>query len=360
MRAKRWCACFVLIVVSFAIILMMLAYIIDPLNLYSWNEIRFVNSGVYFNPGIIRNYDADYYVIGSSMIQNTDMDQVRAAGYNRPVKLEKGGMTVNEELMILCLIASCGQNTPILLNIDLSTLVQADSIQPSSNVFNEELYSTTNLDDWRYLLGYETWWRYIPLTVAMELLGLIGDLPSMFDFVLDIDQIGRWWDSYRNSFGRETIIEQFIAGKGGTSALPYSVTRQEVFSKIDDFVEQLSLYTGNLESVTIGFPPYSALYWYTQKMNGDIDLLLDAKCYLQEKLLELDNVWIVDMQDHPSITDLDYYKDQTHYDLILQHDYTDAFLSEGGNVHNVEEIEDKRCQLEELIVTFESENSSWL
>lgn len=360
MKARSWCICFVSIVVTLAILLMLIAYIIDPMNLYSWHEIRFMNSGVNFNPGIIRNYDADYYVIGSSMIQNTDMDQVRAAGYNRPVKLEKGGMTVNEELMILRLIASCGQNTPILLSIDLSSLIQAEEIVPSSDVFNEELYSYSTFDDWRYLLGYKTWWRYIPLTVVMELLNSIGILPSMFESVLDIDQIGRWWESAETQFGKEHLIAQYQTGAGGTSSIPDNITRQEVFSKVDDFVEQLSAYTANIESVTIGFPPYSALYWHTQKVNGDMSLLLDTKAYLQTKLLEMGNVQIVDMQDHPLITDLDHYKDQTHYDLILQHDYTESFLSEGGNVHSVEEIDDKRIQLEERIISFERENASWL
>ena len=359
MKARRWCACFVSIVFAFAVILMILAYLIDPMNLYSWHEIRFIN-GTYFIPSIIRNYGADFYIIGSSMIQNTDMDQVRAGGYSRPVKLEKGGMTVNEELMILRLIASCGQNTPVLLNIDLSTLLQAEDIEPASDVFNEELYSNDIFDDWRYLLGYETWWRFIPITVAMEFLNTIGMLPSMFDSILNIDQTGRWWESYKLQFGRETIIRQYMNGEGGTSSLPDGITKQEVFAKVDDFVEKFSWYTENLELVTVGFPPYSALYWYTQKKNGDMDLLLDAKCYLQEKLLELDNVRIVDMQNHPLIADLNHYKDQTHYDLILQNAYTEAFLAEDGNICSDEDIISKRILLEELVEVFEKENYSWL
>lgn len=360
MKARRWCACFVSIVFAFAVILMILAYLIDPFNLYSWHNIRFINDGIYFIPGIIRNYDADYYVIGSSMIQNTDMEQLRVMGYSRPVKLEKGGMTVNEELMVLRLISSYGQNTPVFLNIDFSTLVQAETIEPTSDVFIKELYSNSIFDDWRYLLGYETWWRYIPITVAMEFLNTIGMLPSMFDPILDIDQTGRWWESYKLQFGMETIKKQYMNGEGGTSSLPDGITKQEVFTKVDDFVEQLSDYTENLESVTLGFPPYSALYWHTQKKNGDMDLLLDAKCYLQEKLLELDNVRIVDMQNHPLIAEMNHYKDQTHYDLLLQNEYTEAFLAEDGNICSAEDIASKRLLLEELIESFEKENTSWL
>lgn len=360
MKARRWCALFIIIVIILSFILMALSYVIDPMNLYSWHETRFMNSGVYFNPGIIRNYDADYYVIGSSMIQNTDMDRLRDEGYKRPVKLEKGGMTVNEELMILRLIDALNQTTPLMINIDISTLIQADEISPSSSVFKDELYSASTLDDWRYLLGYETWWRYIPLTVAMEGLDAIWHLPSLFDSVTNIDQIGRWWEADMHLFGKDRLIAQYQSGAGGTSGLPDDITQEEVFSKVDDFVEQFATYTDNQEQVTIGFPPYSALYWHTQKSNGDMELLLDAKGYLQERLLELGNVRIVDMQDHPLITNLDHYKDQTHYDLTLQEDYTEAFLADEPNVRNTDDIKAKRIHLAELVNEFEEENASWL
>ena len=157
MSSRKWLGICLAVTVIAALVMVAVVYVVDPLNYIRWNDgPRFFNSGVSFIPGIVRNYGANTYLIGSSMIQNTDMQYMRDSGVGLPVvKLEKSGMTVNETLMVLRLIQSQVQSPDALINIDFVTFFTDDKIGPASDNLKGYLYNHSSLDDWKYFFDYK-------------------------------------------------------------------------------------------------------------------------------------------------------------------------------------------------------------
>lgn len=362
MSSRKWLGICLAVTVIAALVMVAVVYVVDPLNYIRWNDgPRFFNSGVSFIPGIVRNYGANTYLIGSSMIQNTDMQYMRDSGGGLTVvKLEKSGMTVNETLMVLRVIQSQAQSPDALINIDFVTFFTEDKIGPASDNFKGYLYNYSSLDDWKYFFDYDVWYRYLPVTLGMMAIDVVfGRLPEMLDSVTNIDDIGTT-HSLATAYGRELMIRNYKAGVGGTSKYT-GYNLEAIKENIDDFIGFFEDYTSDFSSVTIGIAPYSALWWHVQKEDGTMDTLLEAKAYLEERLLELGNVKIADVQAvSDQIANLEHYKDQTHFDSTLQKVYTDAMLSPEGTITSVDDIAASRQRLEDIVVKFEEENVDWL
>ena len=106
-------------------------------------------------------------------------------------------------------------------------------------------------------------------------------------------------------------------------------------------------------------PPYSALMWYEAEQQGYIDELYDFKKYMVTRFSELDNVTIYDFQDYREITNLNNYKDTTHYtpefnDMIIES------IAESQNVVNKDNVDVEINNLENLLVDFKTKNKDWL
>ena len=81
-------------------------------------------------------------------------------------------------------------------------------------------------------------------------------------------------------------------------------------TRFDEYISQLDFENGEY---TFFFPPYSALYWNYAREAGNAETYLAFKAYAEEKLLEYENVRVFDFQNADFMTDLDNYKDYTHY-----------------------------------------------
>lgn len=360
MSSKKWVVAVLGIICLFLAVMAVITYVIDPLNYYRWNDLRFINSGSYFMPGIVKHYDADAYIVGSSMIQHTDMDEMRALGYQNPVKLEKSGMTFNEALMVLGLVDDNDKEMPTFLNLDLVTLLASNEVTASSTVFPEYLFNDSPFDDFEYLWGYETWYRYIPVTLGLFVIdGLFDELPSLLSFVTEVDNIGTGYNDNQREFGLEVVRSKYLSGTGGTTTFDH-LDLEEQYAKVDSFVELLGDRLEDFPILVVGFPPYSALFWYVQNKNGVMDEMLAIKQYLIQRLMEFDNVRIVDLQSIDQIADLEHYIDQSHFDSTLQSLYTEVLCAGDGNVHSVEDIEASNKRISALVEQFEQNNKSWL
>ena len=363
MSSRKWLGLCLVVTLLMALVMIAIIYIVDPLNYIRWNDgPRFFNDGRFFIPGIVRNYGAQTYIIGSSMIQNTDMQYLRDQGMPKPVaKLDKAGMTVNEALLILECIHERGQSVDVIISMDLSSLFTLPDVSPSSDIMKEYLYNGTAIDDWMYFFDYDVWYRYLPVTVGMMLVDAIfGRLPDFIEDITNLDDIGRYFEDISWQYDRDYVIENYLAGNGGTTSFE-GVPLDHAKRNIDAFIDRFAEYTSDFSSITVGIPPYSALWWHAQKKSGTMDLFLDAKTYFEECLLDLGYVKIADAQSvTDQIADLDHYKDQSHFDLEIQKLYTDVMIANEGTISSADDIEASRVRLEEVVSDFEEKNSEWL
>lgn len=359
--SKKWILVTTIVTIVLALAIVAMVYVVDPFNFLGWSGApRFYNSATRFIPGMVKHYNADAYLIGSSMIQNTDMDSFRQHGYSRPAKLEKSGITMNENLLVLRLISESWSDADIYLNMDYRNFLVVDELDFSSDVMPDWMYSPTKLDNWRYFFDYAVWYRYMPVTVGMYVLEkALGSLPSIFTQVASPDDFGYWADAFSPSdFGVEALSKARQTGTGGVSSVGSNIDMDNVYAIVDEWMGYFAKYTENSGKVTVMLPPWSLLFWHDEKNNGTFDEMMLLRSYLAEKFLEL-GVEVIDFQSVPDVADLSNYKDTTHYGLAVQEKYTDAFLS-GGNIHSVEDMEESSEKIEEMLAVFEKENADWI
>jgi hypothetical protein len=66
------------------------------------------------------------------------------------------------------------------------------------------------------------------------------------------------------------------------------------------------------------------------------------------------------MQSIPEISDLNYYRDATHYNTDIQTIYADGIISGKYDIKNINDIKQSKLELDALIKQFESENKDWI
>ena len=121
-------------------------------------------------------------------------------------------------------------------------------------------------------------------------------------------------------------------------------------------------------------PPYSALYWHYINQQGYQDDFINFKKYLVKKLSDFYNVRVVDMQYIDEITDLNYYKDLSHFNTDIQELIVDCIrdrskdVSERNLEDHINRLLDLVLQISfghinrllDLVASFESDNKDWI
>lgn len=301
--AKKWIVSFFVLSLLVLILLAAIASIIDPYFQFRAKDNTYFLTAPYVNAGLIKNYHYDTLIVGSCMIGNFDMDQFREELNLNPLKVESGGMGPKAIAAYLNHAAAAGRASQYFVNIDLA------SFQSSGGIINEYLMKTDPISRAKYLLGYETWFRFIPVDCGLMLYkAWKGDFPAgKLTQRTSIDCNGCW--NLNEQFGRDVVVRNRKAQLYEVSEVSLDNLYNKLVTQIDSFIAQVDFESG---SFTFIFPPYSALYWCDTQDRGYFDTFLAAKCYFIRELLERScNVY--DFQSAELTMDLDYYKDSTHY-----------------------------------------------
>lgn len=326
-------ACF-----AFALLLCMgaLVYAIDPYFHYHKPLADYVINDRFCMDGLIRDYDYDAALIGSSMCQNFDMDLFREQMQVSPIKAVKGGMRIEEASLLNDLIVRTGKAKRIYLNIDLT---QFNSEYLKNDYYPDYLLNDAVLDDYLYLYGYEAWMRYLPLDLLLCGLQTVGrSTPGFLKDEVDPDLIGEWQTRSKNKFrGGEYLVKSYLS----TDAV--KVSRQDptgmyerMCDRLDRFLES-GFFDPDTEYIVF-LAPYSSLYWYHTMQEGYFETLCDFREYYYTRLSAYDNVRFFDFQSFPGIENLDQYKDVTHYHKDYNDQMVGFFASGEYEIRDAEEI----------------------
>lgn len=316
-KAKNWIILFAAFSLAVLVLLSGTVYVIDPYFQYRVKDHSYFLTTTYVDAGLIKNYDYDTLIVGSCMIGNFDMDRFRKELNMNPVKIENGGMGAETIAAFLRLAADRGKASKYFVNIDLP------SYTAESDIMNEYLMKDDFFSKCKYFLGYETWFRYIPVDAALMLYkSQRGTLPSgKFTQRTSIDCNGSW--ELDEKFGKETVIKNRLRGLYKVSEIETDNLYNKMVKQIDSFIGTVDFKCGEFNFI---FPPYSALYWCDTQDREYFDTFMEAKSYFIKKLLE-NGCTVYDFQSDDLITDLDNYKDSTHYSPKINEWMTDCFIS---------------------------------
>lgn len=304
--AKKWLFRLLALTLSLVALMCAAAYWVDPYMQYRVRDNRYLLNSRLVTPGLIKNDDYDTVLIGSSMIQNTDMALFRETLGGKPLKITTGAISLKEIQKLTDKINQVGkaQNYYICLDQYLFAPEKWDDMDR----FPDYLMDDDLFNDYRYLLGYETWTKFMPIDLGLSAARALNiSLPEKFTRAMSIDGMEDWRDDW--AFGSEVVLSLYAPPpKGKDYDLDRLLGRME--GRFDEYLTHLDFETG---AYTFFFPPYSALFWNYAEEAGYGDLYLAFKTYAEERLLGMPNVKIFDFQNADLTTDLDQYKDYTHY-----------------------------------------------
>lgn len=353
LSCKRFLTSFVLLCLAALLLLAGVVYLYDPFLYYRMPQGRFiVNNYRFTNAGIVKNADYDAAVIGSSMTQNFDLDLMRAKLGVNPIKVTVGGMSVEGMDLTYTQLARVGKAKTLYVCLDLPSLNKQTESLASYATY---LYDDNPLNDYKYLLGYETWMRLLPLSVAFNLLEQSGRKLPQFYGTYDIDHIGEWYEDA--VFGAEILKKAYRKSSGSISAQSLEQIDARMAENTDRVLDPM-LKDADMEFVFF-FPPYSQLFWHEAQSAGYFDAYLTAKYYIAEKLSGYDNVRLYDFQALPQTADLDHYKDVTHYDKSLNNLMVECFATGFCRVDETI-IAAAQDTLRARLARFQKENAAWL
>lgn len=353
MKPKKWLILLFVSVFSILTIMALTVYAYDPYCYYRIPENRLiVNNYRFLNAGIAKNAEYDTVMLGSSMTQNFNMDSFRTKLGMNPIKLTVGAMSVEGMELTCNLVDTIGKAENLFVCIDIPSLnKEADQLE----TYATYLYNDTPLDDYKYLFGYETWTRLLPLNIAFNVADAIGiDLPAFYA-CKNIDDIGEWHSDA--VYDADKIKKDYCNNSTGVSVPNAEGVKERMKVNADKILDIVC--SDDTKNVTLFFPPYSALYWSTIMQQGLFDEYMSIKEYIVNNADKMPHVTVYDFQPMDIIADLSNYKDITHYSADINEKMVDCF-AEKRYLVNSKNISDSIEKLEQVVDTFKKENADWV
>ena len=356
MKPKKWLISVFLI--SLAALLLMGAFVcvFDPYYRYHGQakDYKLLKSR-YSDAGLIYNFDYDTVMIGSSLMQNFDMNYFDEKLGCNAIKATIGGISLSEIDYLTGLILKQKKCRTLYCCLDLALLAQEK--ENDDMRFSDFLYDTNPLNDYKYIYGYEVWMRFLPVDVGLWAAAKAGvSLPDKIKRGTDPNYLEYWADNY--TYSAEETKEKYL--KFTNKIVPETVGIDELYDhmikRADEF---LACFTDENVEYVVFFPPYSILYWHYLGMKGYYDIFLSVKQYICDEAAKRGNIKIYDFQSADFITDLDNYKDPLHYAPQINDLMTDCFLS-GDYLSDPGQVRKNTENLGLMLEEYTAQNSDWL
>lgn len=352
--SKRFITVFSIVFLVALMCIGLISYIVDPFFQFRAKpDTRYFLNPRFVTGGLAKSYDYNTVVLGSSMVQNYNLNILRniSAGY-KPVKLSTGGMNCMEMEYIYSFIKK-EQVKTFIINIDI----------PQFNSTFEEvrypqyLYEDGIINKLKYLFGYETFAQFIPIDIGLTLyLKDKNNLSPEYDMKTNIDNIGN--SSLDVHYGADYVKQLYLSGWTVSEQLLEDMGSR-MRTRLDSMLVRMSPDKYPDAEYIFVMPPYSALYWYHTKQQGYYNWFMEFTRYISKSMSKYNNVRIAFFFDIDEITDLDYYADITHFNPVI----SDKILKNINNpayTLDSSDIEYRLQKVDSLVNMFVKQNKDWL
>ena len=260
-----------------------------------------LNNQRYQNDGIVRHFDYDALITGTSMTENFRTSEFDALFGAKTIKVSFSGGSFPELIAILeQAIAHNPDLKTILLCIDewfLSSgreLIQADGAYPTY------LYDDNPFNDVEYLLNREIFWENTLKVLSHTKKGL----PTT-----SFDEYGSWVYPYN--------AEVVLANYSRPEPAQIQPMTESDSARLRDTLENTLVKMAREHPeirFLLYFPPYSVLTWDQSIREGRFPRNVNMYELASEILLEAENIQLFSFHtDFETITNLDNYRDVVHH-----------------------------------------------
>ncbi len=265
----------------------------------------------YINDGIVRHFDYDALIVGTSMMENFKTSEASELfGYDFVKVPYCGGFYKELDQLVQRSYSSKNDIKMIIRCLDYSLLVQDkdaehEEVDPLNPQFKVPDYLTNMnpFDDVKYVLNKDV---------------LFGDTYSTYMNIKNgvpttsFDEYSNWSSDYE--YGRLPVLDTYehtdVKEKDRVfTDADYKMTKENVEKNVISIINEHPETTFYLF-----FSPYSICYWDEANSQGTINWYIDAEKVAIELLLECPNVKLFSFtNDFDTVCNLDNYRDQIHY-----------------------------------------------
>ena len=300
-------------------------YIVDPFYNYHrpYEGIVMVSYGaMYQNLGEAKNFEYDTLITGTSMTENFRVSWFDDAFQCNAVKLPFQGGNIGDFDNLFKTVFSSGNDVKrVFYGVDLYTLLT----EPGSYRFEYEDYQLSDnpIYDVQYLLSNEVLLKYSLRTFYMS---------YFTDYTYDADNA--YVTDTINTYSKETLLADYERPEKTETS---NNNIEDVLALCKENLSKLIRYIEDHPETEfyLFFPPYSILYWDTAARNGTYNSWMGAYEKAMNELVSHSNVKLFSfISDESIITNLENYKDYTHYSGNISHYLLECFVSGKDRVTN--------------------------
>lgn len=336
MEKKKW-FCVTLGIILFVLVITALPMIIIDPYFHFHGPIQGISyrlySERYMNDGIVKHFDYDAIIAGSSMNQNFKTSSMDTLFETSSIKVPFSGAGFQEIVRLLDKALSENNDIKyVLWGIDYNGLNREYDWQGYDD-YPEYLYDEDPLNDFAYIWNKTILHEALFTDIKMT---LQGEKSTSFDEYSSWD-VGSGWEQIQKTYHRRKEVLPMEPGLTEGS-------RERVKNNIEENIVHLSLKYPKTKFLLF-YTPYSALYWESIVRKGTFLQQLEAEKIATELLLDCPNVNLFSFVQKTDITgNVNNYRDKEHYiasinDLILSWIYNGEGLVTKENYRDLLEWE---------------------
>lgn len=312
---------------------------VDPYNLYRDKKLAHGMQQRLLNAGLIKTYPYNTVLLGSSMTENFSMQEL-AENFNcRPVKLSLSGATQYEIKFLLEKAVATGKVQQAFICLDLDAFDRG--VNEQRVPLPEYLYDSSYLNDYKYVFNIQA----------------IGDslkaVKNMYKNKYDTqDSLYAWGKDY--TYSEQDVLKRY---DWRTKASTSGEIDQALLDKLQ------ANYRANLQEIVqtnpqvqfvLFFPPYSVLMYDLWAQQGKLATYLAFKSWLAQQFLQYKHLAVYDFQTEAKvITNLDNYKDYSHYKPEINSQMLQAMAREQNRLWSVAQIQQNQANLQAIIANYD-------
>ncbi|WP_086235927.1 hypothetical protein [Campylobacter devanensis] len=370
-NAKKFIFISLLYPLPFVVIILGLLYIYDPFQIFHkpyFREDTFFTDMRKQALGIIKHYKFDSYIIGTSMLENTDSKEAanKLNSDGRWINISLSGSGFNERAVVLDYIFQNQNPKHIIYSLDGYYMVNRLN---NSTLDWDFLYNNSLYDDIKIYMN----WKFISCAVRFS------NQEKCVGNIDDIYQITNWYKNYKEIFGgfdnwikhknndqiNPMLINQAIIGiKNGNIK---NIDNQDIIGDIDILAQQDYLHKYLIRffkdypdtKFSIIIPTYSRLFYRMQ----NIETIYNDNSkffYTWEKSLRYfitqsssyKNVKVYGFDELDYADDIANYRDLSHYNKDLNSIQLDAIKNQ-TNILTPQNIDKYLATLEQKIKSYD-------
>ncbi|MBR4575102.1 MAG: hypothetical protein IKO16_09340 [Lachnospiraceae bacterium] len=311
MKANRWIIGWVIIAFLLLSFVGFLTYHVDPFfhfhKPYISDYYYVLNNERSQNDGIIKQFDYDALITGTSMTQNFRTSELDKLFDCNSIKIPFSGGTYKEINDNIKKAITTNPNIRLVVRgLDMNKFDSpSDKMRFDLGEYPSYLYDNNPLNDVKYLLNKDVFFARVYKMVVDKNKGEVAGITPF-------DEYSSWQNHY--SFGINTVCPDGVTvDKDVKMKHLTEKDKLKIKKNIDLNVTSIADLFPNVDFYYF-YTPYSAAWWSDQYNSGTLIKQLEAERYVTELIVEHSNIRLFSINNRTDIiTDLNNYKDTTHY-----------------------------------------------